>query len=421
MNARKRKELGRREFAKLLAASPLLAFAGGLPLLSRVFGAGPGAVTRSDLDSIAPALDDLISSPEEAINVFDFEKVARAKLPPAHFGYLATGVEDDRTLKANREAFEKYYLRPRRLVNVSKVDTSTNLFGATWDSPIVIAPAGSQKAFHDEGESATARAARAEKHLQILSTVTTTSVEDVTEARGAPVWYQLYPTSRWEIARSMIKRAESVESPVLVLTVDIPSVNNRETELRYANVDKRDCSVCHVPGIEGSLSRKPMFKGADLSGLSTFLAPAMTWDFVKRLKDSTDMKLVLKGIVTAEDALLAVENGVDGVIVSNHGGRAEESGRATIDSLSEVVGAVKGRMPVMVDSGFRRGSDIFKAFALGADAVAIGRPYLWGLAAFGQPGVETVLKLLKAELSTVMMFAGVRSLGEISGSHIGKF
>jgi 4-hydroxymandelate oxidase len=230
----------------------------------------------------------------------------------------------------------------------------------------------------------------------------------------------LYPTSQWEVALSMIRRAELVQSPVLVLTVDIPTLTNRETEKRFKRKDSRDCSSCHTEGLEGFLEGKPMFDGTYKSILSGLLAPAMTWDFVDRLKNTTDMKLVLKGIVTREDARLSVEHGVDGIIVSNHGGRAEESGRATIDSLPEVIEAVDGLIPVLVDSGFRRGSDIFKALALGASAICIGRPYLWGLAAFGQAGVEMVLKILRAELKDVMMFAGTRSLKEIGRSYIGK-
>lgn len=161
----------------------------------------------------------------------------------------------------------------------------------------------------------------------------------------------------------MIHRAESVESPVLVLTVDIPTGTNRETEKRFKRKDSRDCSSCHSERIQGDLERKPMFDGTNKSKLSGLLTPSMTWDFVDRLKNTTGMKLVLKGIVTRKDAHLSVEHGVDGIIVSNHGGRAEESGRATIDSLPEVVEAVDGRIPVLVDSGFRRGSDIFKALA----------------------------------------------------------
>jgi isopentenyl diphosphate isomerase/L-lactate dehydrogenase-like FMN-dependent dehydrogenase len=413
--------LNRREFLKFLAASPLLASLGGLVQYAESDAQElPDAVGSSELRELETQINKLVSSPEEAINVFDFESVAREKLPPAHYGYLATGVEDDKTLRANREGFSRIHLRPRRLVDVSEIDMKTDLFGVTWGTPIVLAPAGSQKAFHPDGEIAVARAARTQEHLQILSTVTTSSVENVTDARGEPVWYQLYPTSSWEVAKSMLRRAESVGCPTVVLTVDIPTLTNRETEKRFKKRDSRDCSSCHAPGLAGFLEGKPMFRGSDTSGLRGLLAPELTWNFVKRLKDSTDMKVVLKGIVTGEDARLSVEHGVDGIIVSNHGGRAEESGRATIDSLPEVINAVDGGIPVLVDSGFRRGSDIFKALALGATAVCIGRPYLWGLAAFGQAGVEMVLKILRAELKDVMMFAGTRSLQDISRSHVGK-
>jgi (S)-2-hydroxy-acid oxidase len=218
----------------------------------------------------------------------------------------------------------------------------------------------------------------------------------------------------------MIHRAEHERCPVLVLTVDIPTLTNRETEKRYKKLDTRDCTTCHVPGIQGVLERKPMFDGTDKSELAGLLAPAMTWEFVGKLKSTTSMKIVLKGIVTREDAKECLRHGVDGIIVSNHGGRAEESGRATIDSLPEVVEAVGGKIPVLMDSGIRRGSDAFKALALGAKAVCIGRPYLWGLAAFGQAGVEAVLNILRAELRDVMMFAGTRSLKEIEPLFIAR-
>jgi isopentenyl diphosphate isomerase/L-lactate dehydrogenase-like FMN-dependent dehydrogenase len=414
-------ERSRRQFIKYLAWSPLIFSPGALASLFQESAAKGDSTNRSpkfqELDTL---LHGPISSPDDAINVFDFESIARVKLPPAHYGYLATGVENDATLRENREAFSRIYLRPRRLTDVSSVDMSTKLFGTSWSSPIVLAPAGSQKAFHPDGEIAVAKAARKQEHLQILSTVSTSSVEDVTAARGAQIWYQLYPTSQWEIALSMIRRAEDAGCPVLVLTVDIPTLTNRETEKRYKKLDARDCTTCHVPGIQGLLERKPMFYGTDESELSGLLFPAMTWEFVGKLKTTTSMKIVLKGIVTREDAKECLRHGVDGIIVSNHGGRAEESGRATIDSLPEVVEAVGGEIPVLMDSGIRRGSDAFKALALGAKAVCIGRPYLWGLAAFGQAGVESVLNILRAELRDVMMFAGTRSLKEIEPSFIAR-
>jgi len=276
---------------------------------------------------------------------------------------------------------------------------------------------GSQKAFHPEGEIAAARAAGVKGHLKILSTVTTASVEDVTSARGGPVWYQLYPTDTWRVTEALVRRAERAGCPVLVLTVDLPAGRNTETQARFAKEDTRQCSSCHLPGWPGFLRRKPMFDGLDLSGVS-LLSPALTWEFVRRVKDSTKMKLVLKGIETREDAELCVQNDVDGIIVSNHGGRAEESGRATIECLPEVVDAVQGKIPVLVDGGFRRGSDIFKALALGAKAICIGRPYVWGLAAFGQAGVEKVVDLLTRELELMMRHAGATSLAKLNRTFV---
>jgi len=387
----------RREFLKFLAGSPLL--------LSE-------PIPHAQLESEAWPL---ISSPGEALSVFEFEPLAKKVLPPAHYGYLASGVDDDLTLRANREAFTKVQIRPRRLVDVSRVDLSTEILGTRWETPIVLAPVASQRAFHAEGEVAVARAAKAKGHLQILSTMTTASVEDVTKAREAPIWYQLYPTARWSVTEALVRRAEAAGCPVVVLTVDLPVISNRETAAELARLDERECSVCHG---EGStyfrVERKPMFDGLDVSGLTELNAPALTWDIISRLKRVTRMQVFLKGIVTREDATLAVENGADGVIVSNHGGRAEESARGTLESLPEVVEAVSGRIPVLIDSGFRRGTDIFKALALGADAICIGRPYLWGLAAFGQPGVEAVLEILRKELALAMRLAGVTSIRGIT-------
>jgi len=406
---------GRRGFLRLLLSSlavPSVSFAP----LERLLAAQDGEAAQGVAGALQGA--PLIAAPEQAINVMAFEAVARAKLPPAHFGYLATGVDDDATLRANREGFARYQIRPRRLVDVQKIDMSVKLLGTTWDNPIVLAPAGSQRAFHPDGELATTRAARSQGHLQILSTVTTASVEEVIAARGAPVWYQLYPMSDWNSTRAMIRRAERAGCPVLVFTLDVQGGSNRETLRRHQLVDSRQCSACHERGVSGYLRRKPMFNELDVSNASVFPPPNLTWEFVKRLQDTTSMKVVLKGIVTREDAELAVETGVDGLIVSNHGGRAEESGRSTIESLPEVLEGAADRLPVLVDGGFRRGTDIFKALALGATAICIGRPYLWGLAAFGQSGVETVLEILRRELQIIMRQAGTTSVGQITRSYV---
>ncbi|MEE8134017.1 MAG: alpha-hydroxy acid oxidase, partial [Gemmatimonadales bacterium] len=217
----------------------------------------------------------------------------------------------------------------------------------------------------------------------------------------------------------LLSRAEGAGCPVVVLTVDLPVNSNRNTERRYAAADDRDCVTCHTPTVEGYFSRKRMFDSVDVSNLTGLFAPSLTWEFIQRLKDTTDMRIVVKGIVTGDDAERCVDHGADGIIVSNHGGRAEESGRATILSLTEVVAAVRGRLPVIVDSGFRRGNDILKALALGATAVGIGRPYLWGLGAFGQPGVERVLDILRGELEIAMQLAGRPTIGDIDRSLLG--
>jgi isopentenyl diphosphate isomerase/L-lactate dehydrogenase-like FMN-dependent dehydrogenase len=412
----KSKALARRQFVKFLAASPL--FAGLSP--RQLLAANPTSISSGTPESVAESLLALITSPDQALDVFDFERVAEQVLPAAHWGYMATGTDGGETLRANRAAFEKVYLRALRMVDTSNIDTGIELLGQKLSSPIVIAPVGSQRAFHADGELATARAAKSRDHLVILSNVTTTSIEDVIAARGGPVWMQLYPTTNFSVAEKVVKRSENAGAPVVVLTVDMHSDGRRVTMMRYIRTDDRDCSVCHdQQNPDGFLDRKPMYKGTSATG-SEFLTPGMTWDYIGRLKNITSMKVVVKGIVTAEDADSAVQSGADALIVSNHGGRAEASGWGALDSLPEVVTAVDGRIPVMIDSGFRRGTDIFKALAMGADAVCIGRAYLWGLAAFGQPGVEKVLDLLRAELAMTMSQMGTPALGDIGPASIGR-
>jgi len=380
----------RRHFLRFLAASPLFSLR----------GEEPGVIT----------------SPDQALNVFDFEPAARKAIPPAHFGYLATGVDDDRTVRENHEAYGRIHLRPRRLLDVARLDLSTELFGTNWATPIFLCPCGSQRAYHADGELASARAGASRKTLQILSTVATASVEDVTRAATRPVWQQLYPTSRWDVTEKIVRRAEAAGCPVLVITIDIPAGRNTETQARFKLLDSRTCTNCHT-GSTFSSGRKPMFDGVDITGLRIY-NPSFTWESVRRVRAMTRMKILLKGLGTAEDAKIAVEQGVDGIVVSNHGGRAEDGGRPTIDSLPEVVETVRGAMPVLIDGGVRRGTDIFKALALGARAVGIGRPYLWALGAFGQAGVERVLDILRAELELAMAQCGARSISEIKPSHV---
>ena len=405
------KQRFRRQLLQFLMASPVL----------QPLAAAAGALQAS------PA-SDLITSPDQALDVFDFEAVARERVPVAHFGYMSTGVDDEVTLRANREGFNRFQLRVRRLVDVRKIDMSMSMFGGQWASPIVLAPVSSQRAFHADGEIASARAAAAGKHLQLLSTQTSFDVESVNKARGEPVWFQLYPTDQWSVTQALLKRAQAAGCPVVALSVDLQGGSNRENLARAQRRDTRVCSNCHRPpdnmsgqsgmGSAATGGVRSMFTGLDLSLVRSYQNAGADWDYIKRLRDATTMKLMIKGIVTAEDAALAIQHGVDGIIVSNHGGRAEESGRSTIESLSEIVAAVNGRVPIIIDGGFRRGTDIFKALALGATAVMVGRPYVWGLGAFGQPGVEAVLEILRRELTLVMRQAGTVRLADITRSYI---
>jgi 4-hydroxymandelate oxidase len=394
--------VSRRRLLQFLAASPL--FTGS--------AVAEGLRPPDPVDWAPRDLDKLIADPTQALNVFDFEPVMKKNVPPAHFGYMATGVDDELTLRANREGFRKFELRPRRLVDVSKIDTSTEIFGVKYDSPIVIAPTGSNRAFHPDAEIAVAKAARLGNHLQMLSTVATTSIEDAIATRGGPVWFQLYTTQRWQVAEALVKRAEAAGAPVIAVTLDVRSSAKWETFVRLRRTDTRDCGSCH--GLNDYLSRKPNFSGIDLGGVSGTVVTNLTWDAIKRLRDTVKVKLVLKGILDYEDAKLAADAGIDGIVVSNHGGRVEDGVSATIDVLPEIVARVDGRIPILVDSGFRRGSDIVKALALGAQAVCIGRPYLWGLGAFGQPGVERVLAILRAETRNAMQQLGAPSIKELT-------
>jgi len=399
----------RRRFLQFLAGSPLLAY-GGIEALG---ADGPKAgIKLPDPIMWAPLrTEDLIKTPKQAINVFDFEPVCRANVPPAHFGYMASGIDDEVTLRANREGFLKFQLRPRRLVDVSKVDMRADILGVKYDTPIILAPVGGHKAFHAEGEIAVARAAKVGNHLQILSNQTSSSPEDVTAARGAPIWMQLYATNKWDVAKTYVTRMERAGCLAVAVTVDRNGGRNQETLFRMRPSDTRECSGCHDrSSLQANYKSRPMYQGVDLSGLTNIQSSAMTWEFLKRLRDTTKMKILVKGLLAHEDAVLAVDNGIDAIIVSNHGARSEDSGRSTIDALPEIAEAVNGRMPILIDSGFRRGTDIVKALCMGATGVCIGRPYIWGLGAFGQPGVERVLELLRIELRAAMQQVGAPTI-----------
>ena len=383
----------RREFLKFLAASPLL----------------------TDFSVFAQEVEETIgerlTDPSEVINVFEMEAIAREKMPPAHFGYLSTGVDSDITLRANRAGFTRFQIKPRRLVDVSQTDTSVNILGTEANSPIFLCPVGSHGAYHSEAELGTARAAAAKGHHMILSTQASTPIEEVTEARGAPLWFQLYPTDRWEYTVAMLQRAEAAGCTAVCLTIDLPGGRNTETQQIFTRQDTRTCSSCHTG------QAKPIFDGLNMRGVG-LNNPAMTWDVIARMKDVTDMKVFIKGIEVAADSALAVQYGADGIVVSNHGGRATETDKGTIECLPEIVSAVNSRIPIIIDSGFRRGTDVYKALAMGASAVGIGRPYCWGLGAFGQAGVERVLDLLNRELLITMQGSGTPTINSIGPDYV---
>ena len=415
----------RRQLLRFLAGSPLLAGAtapGLLAALSAVLPAAASAQSYDVLRAQTRKVGDIIESPDDALNVMDFEPAARKALAamPAHWGYLATGVDGDATLRANHDDYDKLRIRVRRLVDARKIDTRLRLFGTEYASPIFLSPVSSQGAFNAEAEVPVARAAGAKKQLMILSTSSNTSVADVTKAHGAPVWFQLYPTDDWAVTRSLIQRAEAAGVTAIVLTVDRQGGRNTETLFRARRQDDRPCVACHAGGFKNEVSRKPAFNDIDVSRVTNLYSTGMTWDFVAKLRAATKAKVVLKGIMTAEDAARAVKAGVDGVIVSNHGGRAEESFQSTIGALPEVVKAVGGKIPVLVDGGVRRGTDAYKALALGATAVGIGRPYCWGLAAFGEPGVAAVLTILQREFETIMRQTGATTLTQITAASVGN-
>lgn len=387
----------RRRFIQHVLRSPLVA-AGAI--------AGQSLPTPANLNSAADALD-----------VFDFVPLAQKNMSAAHWAYLMTGSDDDLTRDWNHEAFRLYQIRPRRFVNVERVDTSLEIFGQRFSSPILLDPVGSQRAFHSEGELATARAARARGNQMILSTVTATSLPDVAKEYQRPLWFQLYSSNDWGITKGLIQKAEGSGCPVLVVTVDSPSGGNRETSVRAGRRGEGECRACHEPGLKGTLKEHPMFDGLDVSKARA-LTNSVTWELLDRIRATTRMKIVVKGIMTGEDAKLSVEHGLDGIVVSNHGGRQEETLLSTIEALPEIASAVQGRIPVLIDGGFRRGTDVFKALALGAMAIGIGRPYIWGLGAFGQAGVEKILSLMEAELVVVMKQAGITSIAKITADYV---
>jgi 4-hydroxymandelate oxidase len=332
---------------------------------------------------------------EELLNVSDYERAAEEKLDAAAFGYFAGGANDEWTLFENIEAFDRWVLRPRVLVDVSGVTAGTSVLGTDVSFPVLVAPMAFQGLAHPDGEKAMARGAAAAGTIMCLSTLSTVGIEEAAEAApdGAR-WFQLYWGPDRARVQDLVERAAAAGYSAIVVTVDLPEVGRRERDLRT--------------GFEAPVQ------------LADVVDNSLTWRDLEWLRARTSLPLLLKGVLTAEDAALACEAGVEGLVVSNHGGRQLDGVAATLDALPEVVEAVEGRAEVLVDSGVRRGTDVVKALALGARAVLAGRAPLWGLAVGGAEGVERVLGLLRGELELALALCGCASPAEVTRAHVGR-
>jgi len=346
------------------------------------------------------------------VNLDDFEPIARDLLTQMTYDFYAGGAEDEVTLRENREAFRRRFLKYRVLVDVAERDTTTTLLGEELPFPILLAPTAMHKLAHPDGESATARAAAALGVLLTLSSVSTTTLEDVAAAApGGPRWFQLYCYTERAVTEMLVKRAYEAGYTALVVTVDVPYLGRRERDFRNAFTLPEGIRLANFDPI-------PVEAGEGESVLSQFVAtlqtPTLSWDDLEWLRSLAPLPMLLKGVVRADDAARAADMGVEGIWVSNHGGRQLDGAIATADALPGIVEAVRGRSSIIVDGGVRRGTDVLKALAMGADAVAVGRPQLWGLAADGEAGVRRVLEMIRDELSLAMALCGCRDISEIT-------
>ncbi len=348
------------------------------------------------------------------VNLLELEERARAKIGQMAYDYYAGGAEDEITLRENRAAFGKIALRPRMLVDVSVIDTSTTALGQPIAAPILVAPTAMQRLGHPDGELATVRGAGAAETLMVVSTLATTTLEEVAAAASSPLWFQLYVYKDREITRALVQRAKAAGYRALCLTVDAVHSGRRERDVRNRFALPPEVQLANFSGPEMRMMPREGSGSALFTYISRMMDPALTWKDLAWFRSIADMPMLIKGILTAEDARLAVEQGVDGIIVSNHGGRQLDTALATMTALPEVVEVVDGRAEVYVDGGVRRGTDVLKALALGARAVLVGRPILWGLALEGADGVRQVLQMLRHELEEVMLQAGCPTIPSIT-------
>lgn len=357
------------------------------------------------------------------VSVDDFQEEARRTLPKAVYDYYCSGADDQRTLADNLEAFNRWYLIPRVLRDVTAVDLSVTVLGQKVSMPICVAATAMQRMAHPDGETATARACKGVGTGMMLSSWATSTIEEVMSATGggSPLWLQLYIYKDRELTLSLVRRAEKAGYKAIFVTVDTPYLGKRLADVR--NRFKLPSHLSMSNFSTNSLAFSEGNYGND-SGLAVYVAkaidPSICWRDISWLKENTKLPIILKGVLNGEDAVLAVKHGVSGILVSNHGARQLDGVPATLDVLEEVVQAVQGRCEVFLDGGIRRGTDVLKALSLGASAVLVGRPVLWGLACQGEDGVTEVLNLLREELRLAMALSGCRSVSEISRSLVRK-
>lgn len=349
---------------------------------------------------------------ETLLTLDDAERMAEAALPPDAWGYIAGGAGDERTLRWNREAFSSFRLRPRVLVDVSDVTTETTVLGTPVSMPVLVAPMAFQQVAHEEGELATARGTAAAGTLMCVSTVATATPADIAAAApGAPRWLQIYVFRDREVSDRVIAEALEAGYTALVLTADLPVYGIRHREARAGFEAPEDA----VPALVAARARGGEREGHHSLGL---LDAGLEWDYVSELVEKWGVPVVVKGLVTAEDAILACEHGASGVVVSNHGGRQLDGAIASLEALPEVVEAVGGRAEVYLDGGVRRGVDVVMALAVGASAVLVGRPVLWGLGFGGAEGVARVLEILREETANALALLGCSAPGEVTRAHV---
>jgi isopentenyl diphosphate isomerase/L-lactate dehydrogenase-like FMN-dependent dehydrogenase len=348
------------------------------------------------------------------VEIGDFEAAARDQLSKMAYDYYASGANDQVTLRENRAAFERILLSPKMLVDVSRIDLTTGVLGMPLNAPFMIAPTAFQRMAHRDGELATARAAQAQGIAMTLSTIASTSLEDVAAEAPEIRWFQVYVFKDRGVTRRLVQRAEAAGYKALALTVDTPKFGRRYADVRNKFHLPPGITVANLA--DAGLEQLGQVSGE--SGLAAYSAslfdPTLTWKDVEWLKSITTLPVLVKGVLRADDAVLAMEHGAAGLIVSNHGGRQLDTVRASIDALPRIAEVANGRVPLLLDGGVRRGTDVLKALALGAQAVLIGRPILWGLAVAGQAGVEKVLTILRDEIELAMMLAGVARVHDIT-------